>query len=149
MTRKKGIENDAREDRPADRNAETDEAPGFRALDAVIIVLVAAIAVFMGFRIYGNRTGHVHLVVEAPGGSWIYKLDTDQTFTIPGALGPTVIRIADGKALITESACPNKTCVAAAPISKKGEWNACLPNKVIIRVAGDDSSADGLDAVGY
>lgn len=125
------------------------DEPRFRALDAVIIILVASIAVFMGFRIYGNRTGSVHLVVEAPGGSWIYKLDTDRTVTIPGALGPTVVRIADGKARIAESACPNKTCVAAAPISKKGEWNACLPNKVIIRVAGDEAGADGLDAVGY
>jgi hypothetical protein len=125
------------------------EKPGFRALDAAIIVLVAAIAVFMGFRIYGNRTGSVHLVIEAPGGSWIYKLDTDRTVKIPGVNGDTVIQISNGKARITESACPNKTCVAAAPISKKGEWNACLPNKVIIRVAGDDAGTDGMDAVGY
>lgn len=123
--------------------------PRFRALDAVIIVLVACIALAMGIHIYGNRTGGVHLVVEAPGGSWIYKLDTDRTVTIPGAIGATVIQIAGGKARITESACPNKTCVEAVPISKKGEWNACLPNKVIIRVAGDNSGADELDAVGY
>lgn len=130
--------------RPAARGARS-----IRILDAVIILAVAAVAVFMGFRIYGNRTGSVHLIVEAPGGSWIYKLDTDRTVTIPGAAGDTVIRIADRKARITESACPNKTCVAAAPISKKGEWNACLPNKVIIRIAGDTAGADELDAMGY
>jgi Uncharacterized protein conserved in bacteria len=121
----------------------------FRILDVAIILAVAAIAVVMGFRIYGNRTGSVHLVVEAPGGSWIYKLDTDRTVTIPGALGPTVIKIEQNSARIIESACPNKTCVAAAPISKKGEWNACLPNKVIIRVADDTAGADELDATGY
>lgn len=123
--------------------------PPFRPIDAIIILAVAAFAVILGMRIYGNRGETVRLVIEAPSGKWIYGLDTDRTVEIPGSAGNTVVRIADGEARITESACPNKTCVAAHAISKKGEWNACLPNQVIIRVEGDGMKEDGLDAVGY
>ena len=38
------------------------------------------------------------------------------------------------------------TCVASRPVSKNGEWAACLPNDVFIRV---ESGASDLDAVSY
>jgi Uncharacterized protein conserved in bacteria len=122
------------------------EGKQLRFLDLLVIVIVAAAAVLSGFMIYGQRDGRLHLSIEAPSGSWIYELGTDRTVRIPGQLGDTVVRIKGGSARIAESPCPNQTCVAAAPVSRRGEWAACLPNRVIIRIEGEEG---GVDAVGY
>ena len=120
--------------------------PSFKILDAVLIVLVAAATVITAVRIYGGRGEERRLVIEAPGNSWIYSLDTDRTVEIPGALGVSTVHIAGKTAHIDSSPCPNQTCVASPPISRKGEWSACLPNQVIIRIEGSEGE---MDAVGY
>ncbi len=116
------------------------------AFDIFLAVLVLAAAIASGIVIYGNGGGKLRLVVEAPGGRWLYDLKTDRTIGIPGALGTTTIIVANGEARILESPCPNKTCIAAPAIARKGEWNACLPNRVIIRIEGDNDP-EGLDAI--
>ena len=119
---------------------------GFRLLDGIILVIVLSVAVFSGVRIYGHRENRVHLVIETPDGTWIYSLDTDRRLQIPGPLGNTVIEISGKKARFAESPCPNRTCISEPPISRKGEWSACLPNRVVIRIEGEKKD-DGLDAI--
>jgi hypothetical protein len=120
---------------------------GVRPLDLAIITLVVALTVIAGIRIYGNRGDESRLVIEAPTGRWIYALDRDLTVPIPGPLGDTVVEVKDGKARVKSSPCPNQTCVAARAIGKPGEWNACLPNEVMIRVENAGGEKDGgIDA---
>ena len=120
---------------------------GVRPLDLVIIALVIGLTVFSGFAIYGNRGKSARLVIEGPSGRWLYPLDRDVTVPITGPLGDTVVEIKGGKARIARSPCPNQTCVAAPAIDRPGEWNACLPNEVIIRVENDGGEKDGgIDA---
>ncbi len=117
-----------------------------RAGDFVILGAVLACAVAAGWYVYGGREAPGQLVVEAPGGSWIYPLDQDREIEVSGPLGLTIVHIYEGKAHIEASPCPNKTCVASPPIGRKGEWTACLPNRVFIRIEGEE---ENVDVVGY
>ena len=55
----------------------------------------------------------------------------------------TIVGIEDGKVYV-ESCCPNGTC-SAGKIEKSGQWIACLPNKVVIRLEGSkDEEVDVL-----
>lgn len=118
-----------------------------RILDTLLIAAALTAAVYMGIQVYGTPQGTPHLVIESPQGRWVYQLDTPLDIEIPGAIGETHVHIKDGKASITESPCPNKTCIAAPAISRPGTWTACLPNHVLIRVEGSDE--EKLDAEGY
>ena len=63
-------------------------------------------------------------------------------YTVEGELGPTTFEIKDGRVHITDSACPNKTCVAQG-------WHSplvCLPNKVIITVKSEGGEVE-FDAI--
>ena len=120
---------------------------GVRPLDIVIVALVLSFTVLAGIRIYGNRGDEERLVIEAPSGRWIYALDRDIAVPIPGPLGDTVVVIRDEKAHVESSPCPNQTCVAARAIGRPGDWNACLPNEVMIRVVSVEGEKDGgIDA---
>jgi len=116
-------------------------------LDIILTAAVAAAAVWSGFIVYGNKTGEVRVRIEGTEGSWVYPLDEERTVHIKGPLGDTVVHIHDGKANIIASPCPNQTCIAGSAIEHAGDWNACLPNRVMIRGESDEKEESEIDIV--
>lgn len=110
-----------------------------KVLDYLIFASIITAALWAGFFLYADTKQSPNLIIEAPGGKWIYALSEPRTVTIPGALGTTTIRIEDNTAFILDSPCPNKTCIHAAVLKKSGDWNACLPNKVFLHIEGRES----------
>lgn len=120
----------------------------FRALDILIIILVAVAGIFLTVRSLGHKGSRV--LVNAAGVKYEYSAELDGTYSVPGELGPTTFEIKDGRVRITDSPCPNKTCISQG-------WHnplVCLPNKVMITVEGENSVKAGqgrgevqLDAV--
>jgi hypothetical protein len=110
-----------------------------RLLDYLAIIL--SIAVVGGFSVFAyagkGRGGDV--VIEAGGERWIYTLAADRREEVRGPLGTTVVVIREGKAAVVDSPCPDKLCVHMPAVSKPGQWIACLPNRVFVRVRGTDA----------
>ncbi|MEA1913546.1 MAG: NusG domain II-containing protein [candidate division WOR-3 bacterium] len=69
---------------------------------------------------------------------FIYPLSKDRTLDIKGAIGTTRIVIKDGRVKVTKAPCPLKLCKKMGWISKKGEQIICIPNKVYIRIEGEE-----------
>ena len=61
------------------------------------------------------------------------NLKTEMTLEIEGPLGKTMVHIHQGKVWVSESPCPDKTCIKMGKIPDNGGFIACLPNKVILR----------------
>jgi hypothetical protein len=118
-----------------------------RPLDYVALSL--ALVVVGGFSVFAyagrDRVGEV--VIEASGSQWIYPLDVDRRELVRGPLGDTVIVIKGGTASVEDSPCPDKLCVHMPAVSKPGQWIACLPNKVFVRVRGN--GVQKIDDVSY
>jgi hypothetical protein len=118
-----------------------------RVLDYVALSLsLLVVGAFSLFAYAGrNRAGDV--VIEASGTQWIYPLDVNRREPITGPLGETIVVIEGGKAYVEDSPCPDKVCVHMPAITKPGQWIACLPNRVFVRVRGTD--AQKVDDVSY
>lgn len=110
-----------------------------KVFDYLIFASIITAALWAGFFLYADTKQSPHLIIEAPGGKWIYSLSEPRTVVIPGVLGPTTIRIENNTAFILDSPCPNKTCIHAAALKKNGDWNACLPNKIFLHIESSDS----------
>jgi hypothetical protein len=119
-----------------------------KLLDIAIIAASAALVAASAARAYAPGSGEPRAVVEGPGGEWIYPLNEDRVIEVAGPLGDTIVGIEDGRARILDSPCPNKTCVASGSLSRAGQWAACLPNEVLLRVEGG-SEGGGVDASVY
>ncbi len=118
-----------------------------KTFDALALALsLLAIAGFSVYA-YSGRSSTGEVVIEASGTQWIYPLGVDRQEAVHGPLGDTIVVIRSGKAFVQDSPCPDKLCVHMPAISKPGQWIACLPNKVFVRVRG--SSAEKLDDVSY
>ena len=122
------------------------QGPHLLPLDILIIILVAAAGIFLTVRGLGRKGSRI--VVNAVGVKYEYSAELDGTYTVAGELGETTFEIKDGRVRITDSPCPNKTCISQG-------WHnplVCLPNKVMITVEGEAGQGSGrgevqLDAV--
>jgi hypothetical protein len=113
-------------------------------LDWIILAASLALLVFLTLAVRSSREGELSVVVGGSGQEWIYPLGEDRIVEIPGPLGSTVVEIQGGHVHIAASPCPNQTCVASGGIDAAGQWLACLPNQVFVRVEGraEDDSVD-------
>ncbi|WP_187150781.1 NusG domain II-containing protein [Treponema endosymbiont of Eucomonympha sp.] len=118
-----------------------------RPFDFVFIALSVGAAVFSFIYAAGRREGRAVAHIESPSGQWVYPLDRDEEVRIPGAIGDSRIAIRGGTVYFADSPCANKVCVIHQPLSLNGEWAACLPNKVFVRIEGSGDA--GVDALAY
>ena len=67
------------------------------------------------------------------------KLSENQEILVHGPIGETVIKIKNHKVRVTHSDCPEKICVKTGWIHKTGEFIVCVPNKVVIKIDGENN----------
>lgn len=115
-----------------------------KILDIAIIALAAGALAAVSMVVYAGPAP-ASVVVSSARGEWIYPLTEDRIVEVEGLIGVTVIHIENGRAGFHDSPCANKTCIASPPLHHTGDWSACLPNGVFMRIDGSEPG-DGLDA---
>lgn len=113
-----------------------------KPFDIPAVVLAVATAAFSAFYVYALQSGDARVIIEGGGRSWVYPINAEETVHVHGQLGDTIVTIHGGHVAITASPCPNQTCVAAGSIDEGGQWVACLPNAVFVRIEGKTRDQD-------
>lgn len=119
-----------------------------KILDLVVLASCAAAIAISAAFVYGGDHDAPRVVISGKGGEWVYPLDKDRQIEVAGPLGLTLVAIEGGAVHIEDSPCPNKTCIAAGAVRDPGQWLACLPNAVFVRVEGGKKEAT-VDASVY
>lgn len=130
---------------PAPRRPERPSVK-LKILDYIIVALALAAFASSAVVIYGGPAPS-SIVISADGDEWIYPLNESRVIEVQGKLGIVTVGIEGGKARFLDSPCKNKLCIGSAPIGVTGEWSACLPSGVFIRVEGDSHEQDEFDAI--
>jgi hypothetical protein len=105
-----------------------------RLLDVVVFLLAVTITVFCTVSIYGKSGPAVQFIIQGKGENWVYPVDQTAQVVISGPLGQTVVELKDKEARVISSPCANQTCVASGAVHRRGQWIACLPNAVFVRL---------------
>ena len=122
----------------------------FKPLDYVLILLGIGVCTASVIAATSEKSGTPLLVITGPAAEYVYPLDADRTVQIHGLEGVSQIQIHQGQARYVDSPCANKTCVAASPIHRNGEWSACLPNGIFMRVEASSANADDdIDIIAF
>ena len=69
-----------------------------------------------------------------------YPLSEDRTVTLGDGGAWNILRIAGGRAAVTEASCGDLTCVDTGPIWREGETIVCLPHKLMVSIEGGAAS---------
>lgn len=111
-------------------------------LDRGVVLLLLLAAVF-SFLLLGRGEPGRRLVVEQEGRTlFTSPLAADRTVALSGPLGETVLAIRGGGARILSSPCPHKDCMGMGPAARRGDLLACVPNRLLVRIEGEDDGAD-------
>ena len=68
-----------------------------------------------------------------------------QHLAIPGPLGNSHVEVRDGRARFTDSPCHDKFCVHYGWLNHAGEVIACVPNRVVVQLAGPARDFDAIN----
>ena len=111
-------------------------------------LLLVAVTLFVGIRLYGKMTTTEAVAVVTVDGKEYgrYPLEKNHTETIHLSDGSyNTFEVKDGYVSITDASCPDQICVNHSRISKKNETIVCLPDKVVITVEnGEEAEIDVL-----
>jgi len=108
--------------------------------DKVLIGCLIALS-FASFPLVRFVAREGDMVQIDVNGNW-YKtlsLRVNQTISVPGNLGNTMVKIQQGEVFVVDSPCRNKVCVRTGHISHNGQLIVCAPNKVVVRVTGQET----------
>jgi hypothetical protein len=116
----------------------------FKAGDYLIIAVVIGLIIFLFSRSY-SLDGAAKMV-EITGSDFSGTYDPQQSLEVEvmGPLGVTVVNIEDGEAWVSESPCRDKICIKMGKVARPGEHAVCIPNRVIVQMAGARDSIDGI-----
>ena len=125
-----------------------------RPADILIIAAAAAIAILAVIPAKGEEGSlFVEALGPASGGKRsraAYPLNEDRTFTVMGREGEIVVQIKGGSVAVISAPCKNRICVSSPPLKMEGEWTACAPGGVMIRIESSGASGgERLDAIAY
>ena len=120
----------------------------FGKTDLLVIGLLLVIGVsgFLAVRLLVNQDGAVVRISIDGDVYGTYHLSQEQTIPIvsDGAVTNTV-QISQKAAKMAEADCPDQLCVHQRAIARQGETIVCLPNRIVVEIAGEQAS--DLDAV--
>ena len=134
---------------PARRQVPDVKRVPVRPLDVIAVIIAVGAVVGVTIFAYGERTPGSEVRIEGDGGVFLYTLDQPREVTVTGPIGETVVQISDGRVRVVSSPCRDKICVAAGWLESGGQWAACLPNRVFVRVEGSSHEHDEVDAQTY
>jgi hypothetical protein len=119
-----------------------------KPLDLLLIAVALAATVFVSAQVYTHGGGESVVDIRGKAGEWAFPLSHDREIRVEGPEGSTLVSIHGGIARIESSPCPNQTCVLAGGIDRPGQWLACLPNEVFVRIEGGKEGG-GLDGATF
>jgi len=105
--------------------------------DKILLILSLGLGLgSMGISRFHREVGS-QVCVEA-NGIIVAQVDLfeNRQVVVAGAIGKTVVKIANGKVRVLSSACPEHICVETGNIDKVGDTIVCVPNRVVVRVVG-------------
>lgn len=111
-----------------------------------LILLLAVIVITASFQVFWDSGAAGQRVQIYQGDSLFQEVDLAAAMSIkvPGRMGDSTIQIEHGKARFHDSPCQNKFCVHSGWLTHAGEIAACLPNRISVIIAGQNTLLDGI-----
>ena len=118
-----------------------------KLFDVLAVCLSLSAAGLLAAEVYGRDSAPARAMIKSTDSTLVYPLDAERTLEVEGPIGVTKVHIGDGTARVTASPCPDKLCIKSGTLQRKGDWSACMPNKVFVRITG--TSAQEVDSGTY
>lgn len=105
-----------------------------RFFDWAAVGINCVVILFFSWHAFARVGGEPVVYIQGESNAWVFPLDENREISIPGPLGNTRIIVREGETYVEDSPCRDKLCIYFGRIARAGNWIACLPNRVFIRI---------------
>ena len=123
----------------------------FKKADMLLILffcVICAVLYLPGFIGRGNLDAVIY-----QNGEVVYRIDlsaVDSNYTIEiDSNPPSVIQVKTGAIGYVKAGCPDKLCVSAGMLTRRGQTAVCLPAKTVIALTGGVKDKNDPDVITY
>ena len=117
--------------------------PFFTAIDALLILMVCAVAIGC-LWLLPKHSGDTVCIYVNQELRYRVPLQENQVITIEQGEQWNQVTIRDGKVYVSDCNCPDRTCVNSGSIEYTHQAIFCVPHHIQIRIEGDDNEIDGI-----
>lgn len=121
---------------------------GVRFFDVIAVIVAIGAVGGVSLYAYADTTDPTQVSIQSDDGEFLYPLGETRELDVEGPIGHTHVEIEGNRARVMSSPCRDQICVAAGWLENTGDWAACLPNRVFVRVEGGERN-DGIDAQAF
>ena len=118
-----------------------------KLLDWLFLALSLALTLGTAWVVLAPTDAPLRVEVQDPEGTFLYPLDQDRVVEAKGPLGFTTVYITQSKVWVHDSPCTNKVCIAMGIIRNPGQFVACLPNRVFVKITGGADKGEVPDVL--
>nr|WP_240901293.1 NusG domain II-containing protein [Thioalkalivibrio sp. XN279] len=116
-----------------------------RPADLVVIVAAGLLVGASWAALWSGGGAAEYAEISAPDAApQRLALAADTVVEITGRLGASIIEVRGGRVRFNDSPCVGRQCVHAGWLSRSGQVAACLPNGVVVEVAGGRREFDAV-----
>ena len=119
-----------------------------KLVDFFIIIPALGFVIFSFFFAYMRSGGNPVINIKTAENEWVFPVNAEETLTVSGPLGNTVIEIQNNTAFVFSSPCLNQICVTTGVIRQPGQWAACLPNRIMVYIE-EGRNGNEVDAAAW
>ncbi|MDC7220988.1 MAG: NusG domain II-containing protein [Spirochaetales bacterium] len=103
------------------------------------LILLGILLVILSFILI-SRGGDPSLVrIDWGDKTLVYPLDEEETLLFENELGRNVVYInGEGSVTIIEADCEDQLCMTMGPITRTGQYMACLPHRLFVTITGEE-----------
>ncbi len=116
-----------------------------RADKALVAVFIIMTALSFNVRSFFSAPGSDALVYVDSALKYKIDMGVDKEYQVPVQNGVVIISVSGGRLYVRSAPCPRRICMMSSPVFKEGDTLVCVPNKMLIRVDGEEAS--GLDTL--
>lgn len=118
------------------------------------LVLIAALVVAAFVFWFLNRSFSAKKGVYAEvyhDSVLVYRIELssakERSFSIPGEPKVVFRQYADGSIAFIKSDCPDKICIRSGGLKYAGQFAACLPNKIVLKIVSEGEDREAPDLI--
>ncbi|MGE5613710.1 MAG: NusG domain II-containing protein [Bacillota bacterium] len=122
-----------------------------RKMDLILIAVIAVLALgfWLANRFFFMEKGTYAEIYRNSRLVFRVKLSTakEGSFSIPGEPNVVLHIYSDRSIAFIKSDCPNKLCIRSGRLKDAGQFAACLPNKIMLKIVSDEKDREGPDLI--
>ena len=113
-----------------------------RVVGITLLLMSFLLILFQGYMTSGSGSKHIEISVDGELYGRYEFSDKEKTVDVITEFGENKIKIDNKAVWVEDASCPDKLDVKMGKIEKAGQMIVCLPNRLMIKISGNNEKVD-------